>query len=38
MTLTKVVVEEEEVLRLKGKPTLLLIMAAQNLKDFVFCF
>jgi hypothetical protein len=39
MALTKVVVEEEEVLRLKGETTLLLIMVAQNLKDFAdFCY
>ena len=38
MTMIKVVVEEEEVLRLKGEPTLLQIMAAQNLKDFAYCF
>jgi hypothetical protein len=36
MTWIKVVVEEEEVLRLKGEPTLLQIMAAQNLKDFAY--
>jgi len=38
MALIKVVVEEEEVLRLKGETILLQIMVAQNLKDFVPCF
>jgi hypothetical protein len=38
MALIKDVVEEEEVLRLKGETTLLQIMVAQNPKDFApFC-
>ena len=37
MALIKVVVEEEEVLLLKGKMTLLQTMVVQNLKDFVAC-
>ena len=36
VALIKVVVEEEEVLRLKGVTTLLQIMEAQNLKDSLF--
>ena len=38
MALIKVVVEEEEALLLKGEMTLLQIMVAQNLKDFVACY
>jgi hypothetical protein len=36
--LIKVVVEEEEVLRLKGGTTLLQIMVEQNPRDFTACF